>query len=170
MGTAISAEPTEPTVDWNQREAQAYNELKSKGASEAKIQGAIGHALLASANEWERAAVRLKKAVELDPTEYLAWYDLGLIYMGSEEGDGYLKKSVEARPSFSPAWYWLGYSSCRAGRDKDAINYFQEYLKVAQGEEEEARIETAHKVLEELRSRKPGVEVGKIRMTEAGEA
>ena len=83
--------------------------------------------------------------------------------MGSEEGDGYFKKSVEAKPDFAPSWYWLGYNACRAGKDPTAIIYFERYLKVAHGKEEAGRIETAQKILKELRSGKTGDEVEKLR-------
>ena len=160
-----SAEPVDPAADWSKIEQRMNDDLKTQGGkSEAEIEAAIGHALLMLDNQWERATVHLKRAVELDPKRYMAWYDLGLIYMGSEEGDGYLRKSTEANPSFAPSFYWLGYTACRIGHDKDAIVAFEKYLQVAQGSEEADRIKVATTLLAELRSGKPGVEVEKIRM------
>jgi tetratricopeptide (TPR) repeat protein len=160
-----AAEPLQQDADWAKIEQQLYSTIKSEqpGKSEAEIEEAIGHALLSSDNQWQRAVVHLKKSVELDPKRYVAWYDLALINMGSEEGNGYFKKSTEANPNFAPSWYWLGYNSVRDGKDSEAVDYFEHYLKVASGEEETGRIKVATAVLEELRSGKPGPETAKIR-------
>ncbi|HOW59349.1 MAG TPA: hypothetical protein PLO78_06475 [Candidatus Omnitrophota bacterium] len=150
-------------IDWVRIEQQLYEDLSGQGRGEAEIEEAIGHALLMSDNQAERATVHLKRAVELDPKRYVAWYDLALINMGSEEGNGYFKKSTEANPNFAPSWYWLGYNSVRDGKDSEAVDYFEHYFKVASGEEESGRIKVATAVLEELRSGKPGPETAKIR-------
>lgn len=163
--STVSAEPVDPAVDWSKIEQRMYNDLMTQGGkSEAEIEEAIGHAFLMLDNHWERATVHLKRAVELDPKRYMAWYDLGLIYMGSKEGTEYLRKSTEANPSFAPSFYWLGYNACRVGHDKDAMVAFEKYLQVAQGAEESGRINVATKILAELRSGKPGAEVEKIRL------
>ncbi len=94
---------------------------------------------------------------------YKALYELGLLNIGSPKGNEYFKKSVAENPNFAPPLYWIAYEACRTGNDPEAISYFEKYIKVAQGEEEAARIETAKEILRELRSGKPGPEVAKIR-------
>jgi tetratricopeptide (TPR) repeat protein len=166
-----SAESTGQVVDWFKIEQQLYNDLKTQGGkSEAEIEETIGHALLMLDNQWERSIVHLKRAVELDPKRFMSWYDLGLIYMGSEDGDSYLRKSAEANPGFAPSFYWLGYSSCRVGHDKEAIVAFEKYLQVAHGAEEADRINVATSLLEELRLGKLGPETEKIRSLGKNEA
>ena len=159
------AEEANVIADWTKNEQWMHDSLKEAqpGKSEAEIQETMGCVFLKTDNQWKQAAVHLKQAVQLDPKLFKAWYELGLIYMGSEEGDGYFKKSVEANPDFAPSSYWIAYNACRAGRDPAAISYFERYLKVAKGEGEAGRIETAQKILKELRSGKPGDEVEKLR-------
>lgn len=154
----LAESPT--TVNWETVERQLYADLKGQGRSEAEIEEAIGHGLL-SDNQWQRAVVHLKKAVELDQKRYLAFYDLGLVYAGSTEGEEYFRKSAEGVPA---GWYWLGYGIVRSGgRDAAAVPIFEKYLATAKGSEESGRIEVARKVLAELKLGQPGAEVAKIR-------
>lgn len=160
----VSAADESQNIDWAKIERQLYIDLKEQGREEAQIEEAIGHALLMSDNQWERATVHLKRAVELDPRRFVAWHDLALINIGTDEGDKYFQKSAEANPKFPPNYYWIAYSAVRHRNDQRAISYFEQYLKVAKGDDQEAgRIEVATAVLEELRSGKPGPKIAKIR-------
>jgi len=156
---------TNPTDGWTKDEKQMYDALKEARplASEAEIEEILGHTLLSANNQWERAEVHLKRALELDPKRSTAAYDLGLVFIDSPEGNEYFKKAVEADPTFSAPLYWLACASVRSGNDSEAGHFFERYIAVARGEEEEARIETAKAVLAELKSGKPGEAVGMIR-------
>lgn len=125
-------------------------------ANEAETEQASGFALLKADNQWKKAVTHLKKAVELDPKLYLAWYNLGVIYVsnvGVKEGFGYFQKAVEANPDFPTAYYWMAYCRCRDREDKEAIPLFEKFLEVAKGNKKEAsRIKVAEEVLEDLRA------------------
>ncbi|MBU3955710.1 hypothetical protein KJ633_04545, partial [bacterium] len=140
-------------VDWDKIEYHLYKDLRAEhpDKSEAEIEQAIGYALLQSDNQWERAAVHFKKAVELDPRLYFSWYNLGLINADTEEGYDYFKKATEAKPDYPPPYYWMAYYRCRNREDKKAIPLFQKYLEVAKGDKnEDRRIKTATEVLQDL--------------------
>lgn len=98
-----------------------------------------------------------------DQKRYKDLYELGLLNIGSPEGSEYFKKSAEVNPDFPANWYWLGYESCRAGNDPEAIRYFEKFLQVARNAGETGRIKVATAVLAELRSGKPGDEVERLR-------
>jgi tetratricopeptide (TPR) repeat protein len=125
-------------------------------ANEAETEQAAGFALLKADNQWKKAVPHLKKAVLLDSKLYLAWYNLGVIYVSNvdaEEGFGYFQKSVEANPDFSTAYYWMAYCRCRNREDKQAIPLFEKYLEVAKGNKKESsRVRVAEEVLKDLRA------------------
>jgi len=159
------AEETGAAVDWTKNEQLMHDSLKKARplASEAEIEEVLGHTLLSANNQWQRAEVHLKRALQLDPKRCLAAYDLGLVYIDTPEGIVYFKKAVEADPTFSAPLYWLACASVRSGNDSGAVHYFERYIAVARGEEEEARIETAKAVLAELRTGQLGPAVERLR-------
>lgn len=152
-------------VNYDKIEDHLFKDLKEQeGKSDAEIHQAIGYALLKTDNKWERATVRFKKALELDPSLYFSWYNLGLIYIDTEEGNNYFKKAIEVKPDFAPPYYWLAYTYCRMRKDKDAIPVFEKYLEVAEGDQNEiGRISVAEKVLKDLYSGKEGENISKLR-------
>ena len=164
-GVTAYAEETGAAVDWTKNEQLMHDSLKEARplASEAEIEEVMGHTLLSANNQWQRAEIHLKRALQLDPKRCMAAYDLGLINVDTPEGIKYFKRAVEANASFPAPYYWIGYNSVKAGHDKDAIFYFEKYLQVAKSTEETDRIVTAKGVLEELRADKTGSEVAKIR-------
>lgn len=170
LSLAVAGYPQDSSeqVDWDKLESRLYEKLKTEGGkSDAEIHQAIGYALLNSYNKWERATVHFKRAVELEPKMYFAWYCLGLINIDTEEGNGYFRKAIEANPAFSPSYYWLAYTYCRQRKDKEAIPIWEKYIEVAKNYvAESARLEVAKRVLKELRSGKDGEELEKIRKTE----
>jgi len=125
----------------------------------------MGYWLLKSDNQWERAVVHFKKAVELDSKLHMSWYNLGLIYIDSEEGYNYFKKATEANPKFAVPYYWMAYYRCRYREDKKAIPLFQKYLDVAnKGDKEESgRIRVAKEALEDLLAGREGKELSMMR-------
>jgi len=143
--------------------------LIEKGLTDrSDIHEKIGLVLLGGPNnQWERATVHFKKAVKWDPERYLSWYNLALIYIGTEEGNGYFRKTIEAKPDFPPPYYWLAYSHCRNRRDEEAAPLFEKYLEVAKrGPVEEGRSNVAQEVLEDLHSGNEGMSLKMIRMSE----
>ena len=159
------AQDSKTTVDWDKIESRLFNELKSQGGkSDAEIHQAIGYALLEADNQWERAEIRFKKALELDSTLYLSWYCLGLIHIDTEEGNEHFKKAIETKSDFPPPYYWLAHTYCRMRRDKEAIPVFEQYLEVAKGDSNESgRIEVAKGVLQDLRAGREGEHLIKLR-------
>lgn len=155
-------------VDWNKIEAQLYAKYRATNKdTEAMVEMFVGGDLLETYNQSERAVVHLKKAVKLDKKIYDAWYDLGLIYISSKEGNEYFRQAIKANPDFAAPYYWLAYNYCRARKDKEAISYFEKYLHVASEEgsfDTPSRVETAQEVLKEFRSGKEGKELKMIRL------
>ncbi len=120
-------------------------------ASEAEIEQAVGHALLGKGNQWEKATVHFKKAVELNPKLYNSWYSLGIIHCDTEEGYGYFEKAIQIKPDFPEPYYWMAYYRCRNKEDEKVIPLFKKYLEIAKGHAEEAdRIKVAKEVLQDL--------------------
>ena len=154
-------------LNWDKFEKTLYQKIKKEGGrSEAEIHEIMGYVLLSNGNHWKRAIVHFKKAVSLDPLRYLSWYNLGLIYIGTGEGNNYFKKAIEAKPDFAPPYYWLAYTYCGMGKNKEAVSVFEKYLKVAKGNPKEVnRVKEAEKLLEELHSGKEGKELSKIRQS-----
>lgn len=152
-------------IDWDKLGFNLHRELKSTtNKSEAEIHEAMGYTLLKTDNQWERAEVYFKKAVELNPKLYLSWYNLGLIYIDTDEGNNYFKKAMEANPNYPPPYYWLGYTYCRNRKDKEAVPLFKKYLEVAKNNSNESiRVAFVQKVLKELISGKEDASVKTIR-------
>lgn len=89
------------------------------------------------------------KAVSLDTTLYLSWYNLGLISMDNPEQ--YFKNAIKANPEFSPPYYWLASYYCKHRKKKEAIEYFEKYLQVADKNEKD-RIEMARCFIKEMKA------------------
>ena len=164
-GTMTYAVEANPADDWTRDEKQMHDALQEArpNATEAEIQEAIGHTLLSANNQWQRAEVHLKRALQLDPKRSTAAYDLGLVFIDSPEGNEYFKKAIAADSTFAAPLYWLGCNAVRSGSDPEAVKFLEKYLKIAQGKEEEGRIKVATAVLEELHSGAPGDEVERLR-------
>ena len=164
---SVNAENQKENIDWSKIERRLYEDLKEEGnKGEAEIYQIIGYSLMEVDNQWERATVYFKKAVDIDPSLYFSWYNLGLIYIDDEEGCEYFKKTIEAKPDFVPPYYWIAYNYCRHYRDIEAIPAWEKYLEVAELKNEvneQGRINTARKVLKELKSGRAGDEAKKIR-------
>ena len=165
-GAMTYAVETNPTDGWTKDEKQMHDALKEARplASEAEIEEILGHTLLSANNQWQRAEIHLKRALQLDPKRYMAAYDLALLNIGTPQSNEYFKKAVEADSTFAAPLYWLGCNAVRSGSDPEAVKFLEKYLKIAQGKEEEGRIKVATAVLEELHSGEPGDEIKKLRM------
>ncbi len=130
---------------------------------EAEAYQALGLTYVQYEN-YSQAADYLKRAVELNPKLYQAWYNLGVIYIHTKEGYNYFKKTTQANPDFAAPYYWQAYYECQKGKDKKAIATFKRYLEVAEGDETEARrINTAKEVLQDLLSGEEGENLRIIR-------
>ncbi|MDD5583848.1 MAG: hypothetical protein PHV55_02160 [Candidatus Omnitrophica bacterium] len=160
------AQENEEKVDWDKIEYHLARDLKAKfpDKSEAELEQAIGGALLQVDNQWERATVHFKKAVQLDSGLYFAWYNLGLINIDTKEGYNYFKKAIESNPGFANPYYWMAYYRCRNREDKKAIPLFQKYLEVARNNEAEAgRVKIAEEVLQDLLAGREGNSLNMMR-------
>jgi tetratricopeptide (TPR) repeat protein len=76
--------------------------------------------------DYAAAESALKQAVELDPENFRAWYDFGLVYNATDrraDAISAYRKSVAAFPKFFEANFNLAILLARAG-DKDAERYF----------------------------------------------
>jgi len=161
------AQESEQNVDWGELEVSLYQIMKAEGRkTEAEIHEKIGYALLKADNQWERATVHFKAALELDPSLHYSWYCLGMLDPDTKEGRGYFRKAIEAKPDLAPAYYWLAYSYCRNRMDEEALPIFEKYLELAQGDpNEEGRIRVATEVLQDLYVGKEGKSLSMMRKT-----
>ena len=175
VSPADATQLSPPTAQELQEEADALKTMIATDPKNPNWYFALGSLLMDEEhpNDAERldterkAEGYLKKAVELDPKLHLAWYRLALLHLDSEEGNTYLKKAIEANPQFPPPYYWLAYAYCRHRKDVEAVPLLQTFLKVAHGDpDESARLRTAEKILEELRSGTDGEQLERIRETE----
>ena len=74
--------------------------------------------------EYDKAINSFKKAVELNPNDYLNWHWLGTSYNDNKQyldAINSLKKAVELNPDDEDSWYWLGYSYNQNGQYSEAI-------------------------------------------------
>ena len=153
-------------IDWDKVDLHLFKEAKAGvEKTDAEIHQAIGHAHLKLYNNWERATVHFKKAVELDPQLFFSWFRLGLIYIDTEEGNEYFRQASKVEPDNPQPYYWLAYTHCRFGRLKEALPVLEKYVDLAKGDaNEEDRLEFASKLLEEVRSGKEGKAIKGIKI------
>lgn len=167
---ASAAEKKEP-VDYDKVDAQVFRDIKAQtGKPDAKIYEILGRAYAAESEDQnpDRAIMYYKKAVGLDPSLYSSWYGLGILMIESEEGNESFRKAIKANPKFAPSYYWLAYNHARVRKDKEALSYFEQYLRVADPKDpqEEGRINVATKAVSELRAGVDGEELKTIRISE----
>ncbi|MBU0743996.1 MAG: tetratricopeptide repeat protein [Gammaproteobacteria bacterium] len=161
------AQDVKKNINWDKIDAQLFSDLKQRtGKDDAENYQAIG-AVHFKYENWDKAEMYYKKALELNPKLYWSWYNLALLYLDTEEGVGYLKKTIEANPTYAPAYYWLAYSYCRDRKDEEAIPIFKKYLGVAKDDPNESgRYEYAQDVLRELLVGLEGENLSKTRRPE----
>lgn len=154
------------TEELNEIDNNLFNTLKESGQSEAEICQWLG-VLHINKENWERASTYFKKAVSLNPRLYLSWYNLGLLYIDTEEGNSYFKKAIDAEPDFPASYYWLAFVYCRNRQNKEAIRTFKKYIELAESIPSEAtRYKKARQVLAELLTGRESKELWKIRKQE----
>jgi len=127
-----------------------FSQLKAEyHLTDAQTYELLGKAYLRQ-NKDAEAEVYFKKAVNLDHTLYLSWYDLGLLHMGSPEY--YFKEAIKANPKFPAVHYWLGSFYCKVKRTKESIECFGKFLQVVDTNDpqEKDRIKTAKCFIREL--------------------
>ena len=103
------------------------------------------HATLAEVYEetrrWDQAQAAWRKAITGDPSNSFWHYKLGrLLYSNGNRGEAgeEVAKAVElsSKETSRPAWLWEAYmilaeSNRAAGKRQQAIDYYQEFLKLA---------------------------------------
>jgi len=153
-------------VYWDKIEDALYADLKAEGGrSDGEIHQQIAYALLSMNNKWERATVHFKKAVKLDPSLYLSWNRLGMIYIDTNEGNEYFRRAIEANPDEPEPYYWLAYTYSRFGKDKEALPLWEIFVKISLNENDYAdRVSFAQSIIAEIRSGKEGKNLASIRL------
>lgn len=98
----------------------------------------------------EQAINTYKKIVSLQYDNYLAYYNLGLLYEQEkqyEQAKNYLLKSIEINDKYAPAYYALGISYMSNEEIAKAKELFEKYLRVAPGGEYKDVVEAKLKEL-----------------------
>lgn len=152
-------------MDAGEYEAIFYAMAEQEGVKDpAEIEYRVGNALLNTGAQTEYAALHLRNALEKNPKHTLAWFALGLIEMGTDEGNGYIQKAIESDPDFAEGYYWLGYNNLRDGKDEIGQHYLEQFLEKAKGQPAEAgRVLTAKEVLADLKAGTMGESLAIIR-------
>lgn len=164
----VSAEEKEGAANLDKVDAQIIQDIKGQtGKTDAEIYEVLGRVYAAESEEQnpDRAIMYYKKAVGIDPGLFSSWYGLGILMIETEEGNEAFRKAIKANPKFAPSYYWLAYNHARVRKDKEALSYFEQYLRVADPKdtEEEGRINVATKAVAELRAGVDGDELKTIR-------
>ncbi|MBC6477679.1 MAG: sigma-70 family RNA polymerase sigma factor [Hormoscilla sp. GM7CHS1pb] len=84
--------------------------------------------LLASARNYEYAIASYEEAIEIEPDNYIAWYNRGyaLNKLGRhEEAVASYNKAIKLKPDFSLAWQDRGDVLIDLGRDREAIASYE---------------------------------------------
>jgi tetratricopeptide (TPR) repeat protein len=133
----------------NTVDAKVLKRLKAEtGGDPAQLYQKLGFSYFQQ-QEFDRSFLYFHAAVLKNPRLYWSWYYLGLLNL--ESGESYFKKAIEANNRFAPAYYWLARTYEKQGKKAEAIKCFNDYLKVASNDPEEAvRINEAKKMLLQL--------------------
>lgn len=128
-----------------------FKKIKTEsGKDDSSIYLELGLSYFKQEN-FNRSFIYFGKAVAVNPKAYWGWYYMGLLTM--ENPEGYFKKAIEANPRFAPPYYWLGRYYCKKKNTKEAIKFFEDYMKKAKGDPEEApRIQNAMQFVELMKS------------------
>ena len=95
----------------------------------------LGRALAASragGDDVGRAGEMLSKAIEIDPDDAAARYELGKLWMGQgrlADAAEQLRKAIETEPEFYEPYYVLGQIHAREKRPAEALEYFEIFEK-----------------------------------------
>ena len=108
----------------------------------------LGRALAArrspAGDDAERAAAMLSRAIEIDPADALARYELGKLWMAQGRlpaAAEQLRKAVEAEPEFYEPYYVLGQIRAREKQSEKAREYFEIFEKKKAAAEARSRME-----------------------------
>ena len=125
---------------WKQRKpaeaAAALEQAIALQPGEGSYYTELGRALAAgrspAGDDAERAAAMLGKAIEIDPADALARYELGKLWMALgrlSAAAEQLRKAVETEPEFYEPYYVLGQIHAREKQPKKAREYFEIFEK-----------------------------------------
>ena len=86
------------------------------------------------AGYWDEAEQALEKAAELDPTDHLCYYSMGLIMLKDEkrvkEAEELFKRALRLKPDFSDGYKELGNVYVQLGDYKGAVRAFHDVLRL----------------------------------------
>jgi tetratricopeptide (TPR) repeat protein len=140
----------------------ALEKAKELDPEEAQIRYWLGAAYYFRSYADAKAAVaELEKAVELDPKDAEMRTRLAMAYVHRDDpGDREralqaLEKALELDPQQTEAYYYLGQLYLQAGRRREAIAAWREYVAKGEDEEAVAKVRTWLKNLEEGGSPEP---------------
>ena len=101
----------------------------------------------------EQAINAYKKIVSLEPDNYIAHFNLGLLYQQSkmfEEAENSFLKAIEINDSYAPAYYALGLSYMVTSNNNKAKEFFEKYIQLDPTGEYKEKTEA---ILKELNSK-----------------
>ena len=113
--------------DWSgaQADLEKALALDAHGSSQQRRYGA----LMATLGRLPAAIAAVRKAIEVDPLDTIAWADLGRYLAATgqyAEARQALRRSLEISPEYSYARRWLGETELRDGRAAEALADFRQ--------------------------------------------
>jgi tetratricopeptide (TPR) repeat protein len=101
--------------------------------------------------EKDKATEAFARAIDFQPTNAKAYYNMGVIYYKFDRLDEALaafQKSMELEPDYSSAFYQAGLVSVKKGDLKGALQYFETFLKIEPDAPEASQVKI---MIEELK-------------------
>jgi tetratricopeptide (TPR) repeat protein len=108
-----------------------YAAMAEINPSEAKNYYRQTFQMYDGASKFEKAAIPLKKIIELDPKNETNFYYLGMTYFKAQQYDqavAAFQQSLAVKPDFPHAWYQIGSSYFNAKKYKEAAEAYKKYV------------------------------------------
>jgi len=108
-----------------------YAAMAEINPSEAKNYYRQAFQMYDGAAKFDKAAVPLKKIIELDPKNETNFYYLGMTYFKAQQYDqavAAFQQSLAVKPDFPHAWYQIGSSYFNAKKYKEAAEAYKKYV------------------------------------------
>ncbi|HEX7839917.1 MAG TPA: tetratricopeptide repeat protein [Kofleriaceae bacterium] len=130
-GASASKPPAAPAARTGRTAAR--DPINPKAARE--FEGAMRAVRVGGPEAQDTARARLKAAVELDPSLWEAWHDLGVIAYKEGDDDAAIDafgKALKLKPKHTPSLLARAEASRRSGRRKDARADYEAALKITE--------------------------------------
>lgn len=121
------------SIEPNNKDAKDMLQAISEGEIAELLDTAVG---LYEKKKYTEALAMLDKLSGLDPKNPYAYYYKGAIYDETNKGNSIeeYKKAIQADPNFSLAYYMIAVAYDTKEAYKEAVNYYEQYIKLKEKE------------------------------------